>query len=143
MVMNKKIEKQERKGYRYHYEVYNDNQLMGTAPTKLDAEDMVSDLPCFCASDIEIKRRRITKKKFDRIYNYTFYVMYWNDREDYPVAVFEVRAMDQFQAERIAFENGGDDYEDDWPLLTETGLSQKDIDEYQKSVYTDYYKISA
>ena len=131
------------KGYRYHYEVYNDDQLMGTAPTQGDAEDMASDLPCFCASDVEIKRRRITKEKFDRIYNYTFYVMYWDDRMDRPVAVFEVRAMDDFQAERIASKNGGEAYEDDWSLLTETDLPENTVEEYKKSVYTDYYKIGA
>jgi len=71
----------------------------------------------------------------------TYYVMYWNDREDYPVAVFEVEAEGELEAEEIAYENGGDDYEDDWPLLTETDLTEDEIKRYKNSVYTDYKKV--
>jgi len=72
----------------------------------------------------------------------TFYVMYWNDREDYPIAVFEVRADSEGEAEQIAYENGGEDYEDDWPLLTETDLDEDRIKRYKNSVYTDYFKVN-
>ena len=65
----------------------------------------------------------------------TYYVMYWNDREDYPVAVFEVKA-------ESAYENGGEDYEDDWPLLTETDLTEDEVKQYKDSVYTDYFKLN-
>ena len=71
----------------------------------------------------------------------TYYVMYWNDRADYPVAVFEVEADSELEAEEIAYENGSEDYEDDWPLLTETDLTEDEVKRYQNSVYTDYYKI--
>ena len=72
----------------------------------------------------------------------TYYVMYWNDREDYPVAVFEVNADNELEAEQIAYENGGEDYEDDWPLLTETDLTADEVERYKDSVYTDYYKLN-
>ena len=72
----------------------------------------------------------------------TYYVMYWNDRADYPVAVFEVDAESELEAEEIAYENGGADYEDDWPLLTETDLTEDEVKRYQNSVYTDYYKLN-
>ena len=72
----------------------------------------------------------------------TYYVMYWNDRADYPVAVFEVDAESEGEAEEIAYENGGADYEDDWPLLTETDLTEDEVKRYQNSVYTDYYKLN-
>ena len=71
-----------------------------------------------------------------------YYVMYWNDRADYPIAVFEVEAEDELKAEEIAYENGGDAYEDDWPLLTETDLTEDEVKRYQNSVYTDYYKLN-
>ena len=75
----------------------------------------------------------------------TYYVMYWNDRADCPVAVFEVKAESELEAEEIAYENGGDQYEDDWPLLTENELNEgwrdQMIPRYKNSVYTDYYII--
>ena len=73
-----------------------------------------------------------------------FYVMYWNDREDYPVAVFEVEAENENEAEELAYENGGDEYEDDWPLLTQTEeeMSKNTAERYKKSVYTDYYVVN-
>ena len=70
-----------------------------------------------------------------------FYVMYWNDRKDYPVAVFEVEADNELEAEQIAYENGGKKYEDRWPLLTETDLTENQVERYKNSVYTDYYVI--
>ena len=72
----------------------------------------------------------------------TYYVMYWNDREDYPVAVFEINADNELEAEQIAYENGGEDYEGDWPLLTETDLTADEVERYKDSVYTDYYKLN-
>lgn len=73
-----------------------------------------------------------------------YYVMYWNDREDYPVAVFEIMAGDQGEAEEIAHENGGDAYEDEWPLLTETDewMTENKKKRYKNSVYTDYYDLT-
>lgn len=70
-----------------------------------------------------------------------YFVMYWNDREDYPVAVFEVDAETEGEAEQIAYENGGDAYEDDWPLLVETDLPESRIERYKKSIYTNYKKV--
>jgi len=72
----------------------------------------------------------------------TYYVMYWNDRADYPVAVFEVEAETELEAEEIAYDNGGEDYEDDWPLLTETDLTEAEVKRYKNSVYTDYKKVN-
>lgn len=68
----------------------------------------------------------------------TYYVMYWNDRADYPVAVFEVKADNESDAEQIAFLEGGRDYEDDWPLLIETDLTEDEVERYKNSVYTKY-----
>lgn len=68
----------------------------------------------------------------------TYYVMYWNDRADEPVAVFEVKAEDEDEAEDIALENGGDAYADDWPVLIETELSEDQLERYKNSVWTKY-----
>jgi len=68
----------------------------------------------------------------------TYYVMYWNDREDYPVAVFEVKADCEENAEQIAFLEGGRDYEDDWPLLIETNINESRLARYKNSVWTKY-----
>ena len=71
-----------------------------------------------------------------------YYVMYWNDRADYPVAVFEVEADSEGEAEEIAYENGGDAYADEWPLLTETELTDREIKEYKSQSWkTDYVKV--
>ena len=71
----------------------------------------------------------------------TFYVMYWNDCEDYPVSVFEVKAESEGEAEQIAYENGGYKYEDDWPLFTETDLTEERIKRYKNSGWTDYKEV--
>lgn len=73
-----------------------------------------------------------------------YYVMYWNDREDYPVAVFEVEAENELKADEIAYANGGDQYEDDWPLLTETedGMTEDQKKRYKESIYTAYYDLT-
>lgn len=71
-----------------------------------------------------------------------YYVMYWNDREDYPVAVFETDAEDELEAENKAYEAGGFAYEDDWPLLTETDLGETQLERYKNSPWTDYKKVN-
>ena len=68
----------------------------------------------------------------------TYYVMYWNDREDYPIAVFEVKATSEGEAEDIALDNGGDAYADEWPVLIETELSESQFERYKNSVWTKY-----
>ena len=50
---------------------------------------------------------------------YEYFVMFWNDEGDYPIAVFDVIADDEAEAEDIALANGGDAYEDEWPMLVE------------------------
>lgn len=82
------------------------------------------------------------KEKINNMKKY--YVMYWNDREDYPVAVFEVEAENELKADEIAYANGGDQYEDDWPLLTETedGMTEDQKKRYKESIYTAYYDLT-
>ena len=47
-----------------------------------------------------------------------YLVMYWDDNNNDAVAVFDVIADDEDDAEDIARDNGGDAYED-WPCLVE------------------------
>lgn len=73
-----------------------------------------------------------------------YVVYYWNDRKDCPVAVYIVTAEDESEAEDIARENGGKDYERDWPLLIYTLEEELGFERvsgyYENSIWTDEFK---
>ena len=68
--------------------------------------------------------------------------MYWNDRDDYPVAIFQVTAADELEAEQIAHDAGGSNYEDDWPVLTEDeeSMSPDRLLRYKNKPWQTYFK---
>lgn len=72
----------------------------------------------------------------------TYFVMWWNDRKDEPVVVYEVLVASESEAIDVAYEAGGKEYDDEYPMISTTDLSESRIKEYKNSSIIGYEKIS-